>query len=1103
MPGALLGGLADEFTTSYKPLLPVEDANEADVECAQQFIDLERFFMENAPVAPGFRRFYCVLLQARRAIMLDLSRATRPFDGMEAVNAHFARILVDYAITAARPAGEAKMRELLETQGHKATASIFNAIKEDKYMSIKPKSEPKKMKKQGTKRGGVYFPGVSSSTPEGSELNESSCESTIALEGCDRLDVESLGGVETTESSPESSRNIEVRSQSGLGQTEDGLSPIEVQSETPSSCRRAHRSWRLHSSREGKDCMPNVCNSKARWGDKGDSRSEAIERVVAPSPFFSPWDQRHDGSCEGELLCSYDRSQKGILSGSPQPKHSSVCGGRSWRQTDCCSSPSIRTLGRPIYFPDVHSIRSEAYKRSHWRHGRGVPGRLLPFELVHPGTQEDHSIYDFALSAFGLDNIREECLGTKDKDKVLRFGMRPRKEVGVCTDREEAGVQGQGPEVVDSQTNYAGLSQELDWEVGVSHSHMPNRKVAHQEDPEVYEENARKGESRDSIGHHHRITLVDADPRMSNGGVISSGTNFRDSPNRRSQNSSGLHLANRWGDTSIPEHPHNTESIDTPQQHKRDVGRLHRNINPCPSVEEQTSNCMVRQQDSFIPPNEVRISKVLRNTASDSREMSRVVCKTQHPIDSPSHSGNPEHGSRPSVEASTGLVSPRADCERDYDTYRATRTGQVWSSWGDNRPRSALARLERFTQPHISPTILDTADSGQGCPMGRGGRHLRAPSAMHEPRSGNYALLAEDQLGFTTLSSIISALETEVNPGGGLVDGTSSKDKLAAEISHIIGDIRSAIETRALSPGVRVRRIRATEQFLKNAANYYTKCPEDSLILYAFRLLGSKSGNVIFRDCLDIVAALKCVQIKMGPDIHRRISEVCRYGNLMVPPESRSADPVSLKMIYYLFDRANEQDLPNAQCRALDILLIAYSTMCRMGEICQLKVQDVTGKGNSDYIRISFVQKQQRRKGTRTVKVVPAALGRNSWCPRRILCAWRDDAIENNRTFIFGGSRDIPPSVQGVDKALAAVLSKLAPDYPLRITGHSARKGAALEACALGIPQPIIQCQGGWADPATCSKYMGSGWTKLASTFTVVERATCSRPETGDHSVRV
>ena len=97
----------------------------------------------------------------------------------------------------------------------------------------------------------------------------------------------------------------------------------------------------------------------------------------------------------------------------------------------------------------------------------------------------------------------------------------------------------------------------------------------------------------------------------------------------------------------------------------------------------------------------------------------------------------------------------------------------------------------------------------------------------------------------------------------------------------------------------------------------------------------------------------------------------------MVPPELRPADPVSLRMIYCLFDRADEQDLPDAQCRALDILLMACSTMCRMGEICQLKVQDVTEEGNPDNIIISFAQKQQRRKGTRTVKVAPAALGRN------------------------------------------------------------------------------------------------------------------------------
>ena len=77
---------------------------------------------------------------------------------MEAVNAHLARVLVDYAITAAHPSNEAKLRELSEEQGHGATASIFEAIKEDRYISVKPRTQPKRFKKQqGGKRDGVYF----------------------------------------------------------------------------------------------------------------------------------------------------------------------------------------------------------------------------------------------------------------------------------------------------------------------------------------------------------------------------------------------------------------------------------------------------------------------------------------------------------------------------------------------------------------------------------------------------------------------------------------------------------------------------------------------------------------------------------------------------------------------------------------------------------------------------------------------------------------------------------------------------------------------------------------------------------------------------------
>lgn len=240
----------------------------------------------------------------------------------------------------------------------------------------------------------------------------------------------------------------------------------------------------------------------------------------------------------------------------------------------------------------------------------------------------------------------------------------------------------------------------------------------------------------------------------------------------------------------------------------------------------------------------------------------------------------------------------------------------------------------------------------------------------------------------------------------------------------------------------------------------------------------------------------------MNENFTVRLREVCRFGNLLVPPVSRAADPVSLDMIFYLFDRADEVGCTFAQGRALDILLIAYATISRLGEICKLRTDEVeVPEDDKIPIRISFVQKPAHSKGTRIQKVVPRAKMDRSWCPRSILKSYWEIAKDQKRVFIFSGKEDKPTSTQAVDKALAAVVKKLAPEYPLRISGHSARRGAALEACSLGIPEAIIQSQGGWADPSTCKLYMAAGWSKVASIFTSVEAACSSINKNEDNKV--
>ena len=139
-------------------------------------------------------------------------------------------------------------------------------------------------------------------------------------------------------------------------------------------------------------------------------------------------------------------------------------------------------------------------------------------------------------------------------------------------------------------------------------------------------------------------------------------------------------------------------------------------------------------------------------------------------------------------------------------------------------------------------------------------------------------------------------------------------------------------------------------------------------------MLETSSGNAILGHCQEVMLTLSSIGFKFKREIHSRISEACRHGNLAAPPEVRSAGPVSLRMMCHLFDEAGKRSLATIQNRALDISLITYATMCRSGEICRLGATDVLGSTTGADAKISITQKQHRRKGARTTRTVPAAV---------------------------------------------------------------------------------------------------------------------------------
>ena len=59
----------------------------------------------------------------------------------------------------------------------------------------------------------------------------------------------------------------------------------------------------------------------------------------------------------------------------------------------------------------------------------------------------------------------------------------------------------------------------------------------------------------------------------------------------------------------------------------------------------------------------------------------------------------------------------------------------------------------------------------------------------------------------------------------------------------------------------------------------------------------------------------------------------------------------------------------------------------------------------------------------------------------------------------------------------------------IRLTAHTARKGAAVEALMRGVPLPVIQALGGWKDLNTLQAYIGEAVRRTTSLIDILGTA--------------
>lgn len=189
-----------------------------------------------------------------------------------------------------------------------------------------------------------------------------------------------------------------------------------------------------------------------------------------------------------------------------------------------------------------------------------------------------------------------------------------------------------------------------------------------------------------------------------------------------------------------------------------------------------------------------------------------------------------------------------------------------------------------------------------------------------------------------------------------------------------------------------------------------------------------------------------------------------RDANRMHPPGRQAAEAVSLHTLRRLLKRARDRHLRKREKQALDIFVVAFESMSRVAEIANLRVDEVSPDGKTITIRpktgaSTWLKLTKRLSTSRDLN----AAGR--------IARYRERAERRGTLNLFEGAKGKPPETSSITSLLGRLSKKLG--LEARITSHSARKGAAVEALKAGVPLPIIQAMGAWKDANSMQAYIG------------------------------
>ena len=200
--------------------------------------------------------------------------------------------------------------------------------------------------------------------------------------------------------------------------------------------------------------------------------------------------------------------------------------------------------------------------------------------------------------------------------------------------------------------------------------------------------------------------------------------------------------------------------------------------------------------------------------------------------------------------------------------------------------------------------------------------------------------------------------------------------------------------------------------------------------------------------------------------IEHEVQILRRRANIKNPVKARAADAILLQELDSIMRQSQYVKLNYKEKMSLEILCIAFITMSRVAEIVSLTVDDVSMSGDKISTRPKTYAKTCRRVIKRVTDV-------GNIKARTFLQLRRQAAIRHHTPLLFAKKEGEKATLSSstVSKKLKEVMMKLNLDR--RVTAHSGRKGAAVQALLQGVPVVAIQSFGAWKDLRTLEVYVG------------------------------